>query len=176
MPRELFGLPIQVVAMLATKLLPVKANDMLFPPILDLVLGDLSKYGIKRPQRGILQQIRDAAKIPVIDVGTVRKIYDNAIRVAPGVSQATEDGVYFDGGREEHFDAIILATGYRPNYGSFLQPDAVPGANGGSSGIYFVGYRNSVTGLLREISREAIGVANDIARQRRVTANSLSRG
>jgi cation diffusion facilitator CzcD-associated flavoprotein CzcO len=73
-PRELFGLPIQVVAMLATKLLPLKANDALFPPILDLAIGDLSSFGIKRPQQGILQQIRDAAKIPVIDVGTVRKI------------------------------------------------------------------------------------------------------
>ena len=29
-PRELFGLPIQVVAMLATRLLPLKANDALF--------------------------------------------------------------------------------------------------------------------------------------------------
>jgi cation diffusion facilitator CzcD-associated flavoprotein CzcO len=40
-PRELFGLPIQVVAMLATKLLPLKANDALFPPILDLAIRNL---------------------------------------------------------------------------------------------------------------------------------------
>jgi cation diffusion facilitator CzcD-associated flavoprotein CzcO len=165
-PRELFGLPIQVVAMLATHLLPLKANDVLFPPILDLVLGDLSKFGIRRPQQGILQQIRDAAKIPVIDVGTVRKIYDKVIRIAPGVAQAAEDGVRLDDGRVEHFDAIILATGYLPNYGSFLQAGAAPGADGGPSGIYFVGYRNVVTGLLREISREAVRVANDIARRR----------
>ena len=71
-PRELFGLPIQLVAMLATKLLPLKANDALFPPILDLAIGNLSRFGIKRPLQGILQQIRDVAKIPVIDVGTVR--------------------------------------------------------------------------------------------------------
>jgi hypothetical protein len=169
-PRQLFGLPIQVVAMLATKMLPLRANDMIFPPILDLVLGDLAKHGIKRPQQGILQQIRDAAKIPVIDVGTVRKIYDNAIAIAPAVATATETSVQFDGGRTEHFDAIILATGYRPNYGSFLSADAAP--PGGASGLYFVGYRNVVTGLLREISIEAIRVADDIARQQREKAAS----
>jgi hypothetical protein len=175
-PRELFGLPIQVVAMLATKMLPLKANDMIFLPILDLVLGDLSKYGIKRPQRGILQQIRDAAKIPVIDVGTVRKICDNAIAVAPAVSSAAGATVNFDGGRSERFDSVILATGYRQNYQSFLPADAVPGANGGNAGIYFVGYRNVVTGLLREISIEAIRVAGDIARQQREKAASPKTG
>jgi hypothetical protein len=175
-PRELFGLPIQVVAMLATKMLPLKANDLIFPPILDLVLGNLAKFGIRRPQQGILQQARDAARIPVIDVGAVRKIYDSAITIAPAVATAAETTVHFDGGRTEHFDAIILATGYHPNYGSYLPGDAAPGANGEASGIYFVGYRNVITGLLREISREAMAVAADIVRQQKEKATSPNRG
>ncbi len=175
-PRELFGLPIQVVAMLATKMLPLKANDLIFPPILDLVIGDLAKFGIRRPPQGILQQARDAARIPVIDVGTVRRIYDSAITIAPAVATAAETTVHFDGGRTEHFDAIILATGYRPNYGSYLPGDAAPGATGGASGIYFVGYRNVITGLLREISREAMAIAADIVRQQREKATSPKRG
>ena len=36
-PRDLFGLPIQVVATVATRLLPLKINDALFPVILDFV-------------------------------------------------------------------------------------------------------------------------------------------
>jgi hypothetical protein len=36
---------IDVGTMLATKLLPLGANDVLFPLILDLVPGNLSKYG-----------------------------------------------------------------------------------------------------------------------------------
>jgi Pyridine nucleotide-disulphide oxidoreductase len=171
-PRELFGLPIQVVAMLATKMLPLKANDVIFPPILDLVLGDLAKFGIKRPQQGILQQIRDAAKIPVIDVGTVRKICDSAIAIAPGIAAASADTVSFVGGETRRFDAIILATGYRPNYENFLPADTAPRGNGGASGIYFVGYRNVVTGLLREISREAMAVADDIVRRQNQQAIS----
>jgi cation diffusion facilitator CzcD-associated flavoprotein CzcO len=72
-PRDLFGIPIQIVAMLATSVLPPKALDALFPVILDVALGNLSKHGIKRPKQGMLQQIASSARIPVLDVGTVRK-------------------------------------------------------------------------------------------------------
>lgn len=97
-PRDLFGIPIQMVAMLATKVLPTGANDKLFPIILDAALGDLTKYGIRRPPQGLLQQIRSSAKIPVLDVGTVRKISEGAIKIAPGLSAVTADGVIFTGG------------------------------------------------------------------------------
>src|SRR3984893_7980792 len=60
-PRELFGVPIQLVAMLATRLLSLRANDRLFPVILDFALGNLAKYGIKRPKQGLLQQIASSS-------------------------------------------------------------------------------------------------------------------
>jgi len=159
-PRDLFGIPIQIVATLATKVLPPGAIDALFPPILDLALGNLSKHGIKRPKEGILRQVASSGKIPVLDVGTARKISEGAIKIAPGISTVTEDGVLFDGGNEGKFDTIILATGYRPNYRSFLEADDA------DSTIHFVGFKSPVTGLLREISREAVQVADNIVRQR----------
>src|SRR5262249_26955783 len=118
-PRDLFGIPIQIVAMLATRVLPSRSSDTLFPLILVLAVGDLSKHGIKRPKQGILQQSASSAKIPVIDVGTVRKIYEGAIKIEPRISAITEDGATFFGGNNVKFDAIICATGYRPNYRSF---------------------------------------------------------
>jgi cation diffusion facilitator CzcD-associated flavoprotein CzcO len=174
-PRDLFGVPIQMVAMLATKVLPVGANDVLFPIILDFALGDLTKHGIKRPPQGLLQQIRSSAKIPVLDVGTVRKISEGAIKIAPGISAVTEDGVVFSGGGKGIFDAIIFATGYRANYRSFFATDGIGPLNSGASkndnqGLYFIGYRNSVTGLLREISKEAAAAADEIRRRRTVSA------
>jgi cation diffusion facilitator CzcD-associated flavoprotein CzcO len=174
-PRDLFGVPIQMVAMLATKVLPVGANDVLFPIILDFALGDLTKHGIKRPPQGLLQQIRSSAKIPVLDVGTVRKISEGAIKIAPGISAVTEDGVVFSGGGKGTFDAIIFATGYSANYQSFFGADGIGPLNSGASkndypGLYFIGYRNSVTGLLREISKEAVAAADEIRRRRAVSA------
>jgi lysine/ornithine N-monooxygenase len=172
-PRELFGIPVQIVAIIATKLLPSMASETLFPRILDLALGDLSRHGINRPNEGILQRVASSGRIPVIDVGTVRKIYQGAIKIAPGISAITGDGASFSGGNSRKFDAIILATGYRPNYRSFLADrdagnpdDHVSAERSSNSSIYFVGFNNSVAGLLRQISREAAEVAGDIVRRR----------
>jgi cation diffusion facilitator CzcD-associated flavoprotein CzcO len=172
-PRDLFGIPIQIVATLASKALPMRANDALFPFILDLALGHPAKYGIRRPQQGIMQQIAEFSKIPVLDVGTVRKIAEGAIKIAPGLSAITKDGAVFAGGSEAKFDAIIFATGYRPNYQEFLASDDIKAGNGATpnegtrnSILHFVGFRNPVSGLLREISREAVQIADRIVRQR----------
>ncbi len=164
-PRDLLGIPIQIVGMLATKVLPAGANR-LFPVILDAVLGDLTKYGIKRPQQGLLQYSRGSARIPVLDVGTVRKISEGAIKIAPGISAVAEDGVTFNGGGSGLFDAIIFATGYHANYRSFVAADATKN----DQGLYFIGYRNSLTGLLRAIGKEAMAAADDIRRRRGAAA------
>lgn len=183
-PRELFGVPIQIVGMMATRLLPAAVNDALFPLILDLALGDLSKFGIKRPRQGILEQINRSAKIPVIDVGTLQKIREGAIKLAPGLSSVDGNNVEFSGGKSALFDAVVIATGYRPNYREFLQMsdwqsdgDDLLKQKAQSLGIYFVGFRNVVTGLLREISKEAFQVTDDIARKgtRSAGANSGTR-
>ncbi len=173
-PRDLFGIPIQLVAMLATRVLPSTASERLFPRILDLALGDLSKHGIRRPREGILRRVASSARIPVIDVGTVRKIAEGAISIEPGISAVTEDGAIFDGGNERKFEAIIFATGYRPNYRSFLQVDGIrirgdgtPDGQNADSTLYFVGFKNSVSGLLRQISKEAVQVTDDIVRRRK---------
>jgi cation diffusion facilitator CzcD-associated flavoprotein CzcO len=166
-PRELFGIPIQLVAM-AARALPSKANDTLFPFILDLALGDLAKFGINRPKQGILEQAAKSHKIPVLDIGTAKKISEGAIKVVPGILTMTDDGVVFTNGEKRLFDAVIFATGYRPGYRNFLaSDDLAPDVEGndGNAGIYFVGFRVPITGQLRQISKEAVRVANDIARR-----------
>jgi cation diffusion facilitator CzcD-associated flavoprotein CzcO len=155
-PRDLFGIPIQIAATLATKVLPIGVNDAIFPLVLDLALGYPARYGLKRPKEGILRQIARSSKIPVLDVGTVRKVAEGMIKIAPGVSTVAENGVRFKGGQAGEFDAIIFATGYRPNYRDFLD------AGDSSDGLHFVGFKNPVTGLLREIAHEARRVADII--------------
>ena len=169
-PRDLFGLPIQVVATVATRLLPLKINDALFPVILDFALGNLSKHGIRRPSEGILEQVVKSGKIPVLDVGTAKLIRDGRINVMRGIAAISEDGVIFEGGEQRRFEAIIFATGYRSGYQNFLDLADNLGAKGTDPPIYFVGFRNPVTGLLWEISKEARSVANSIAHRRGKTA------
>ena len=171
-PRDLFGIPIQIVAMLATRVLPLTVNDALFPTILDMALGHPARYGLKRPKEGILRQIAESGKIPVLDVGNDRKVSEGAIEIVPGISAATKDGVVFVGGREGKFDAIVFATGFKPNYRAFLEADDVGNPDddgrdddGAASTIYFVGFKNPVTGLIREISRDAVRIADNISRR-----------
>ena len=161
-PRELFGVPIQIVALVATGMLPGWLNDFIFPPILDFALGKPSKHGITRPKQGLLRQIANAGKIPVIDVGTLKKISEGKIHIAPGIEEFWEDGVVFKDGNRKRFDAIILATGYRPNYQSFLKFSGAR-EEARELGLFFVGYHNVVTGLLREISKESVRIAEHIS-------------
>jgi cation diffusion facilitator CzcD-associated flavoprotein CzcO len=159
-PRDLFGLPIQLVAAAATTLLPDVVNDAIFPTILDWALGYPAKHGLRRPKEGLLHQIKTRGRIPVLDIGTVRKIADGAIHVVPGLSAVRGRQIVFTNGTTGQFDAIIFATGYEPNYSSFLAGE--PTACSDRSGLHFVGFKNPVTGLLREISREALRLAAEV--------------
>lgn len=164
-PRQLFGVPIQMVG-IASRAMPQSLNDWMFPKILDLALGRLEKYGIVRPKEGILAQI-DAGRIPMIDIGTVAAIKAGRIGIAPDIASFTGDGVRFVNGVEKNFDAVIFATGYRPAYGGLLPAELRPGKSGVDArsselGVYLVGFDNPVTGLLREIGIEARAVAKDI--------------
>ncbi|SFP38757.1 Predicted flavoprotein CzcO associated with the cation diffusion facilitator CzcD [Mesorhizobium sp. NFR06] len=165
-PRQLFGVPIQMVG-IASRTMPRALNDWMFPKILDLALGRLEKYGIVRPKQGILAQI-EAGRIPVIDVGTVAAIKAGRIGIAPDIASFTGHGVTFADGVEKKFDAAIFATGYRPGYDGFLPAELRPEKSGVNPrarqlGVYLVGFYNPVTGLLREIGIEAQAVAKDIA-------------
>lgn len=176
-PRELFGIPIQMFSVLSG-ILPRGGNSPLLLRIVDRALGDLSTFGIHRPPGPIMQKTGGRARIPVIDVGTVKKIQERAIKVAPGIAEITADGAVFTDGSKARFDAIIFATGYRTNYSSFLGGYEEDGSIGDqavndksrASGIYFVGLRNSASGLLRDIAREAAMVADDIAQRKRQAA------
>ncbi|MBZ9859805.1 MULTISPECIES: flavin-containing monooxygenase [unclassified Mesorhizobium] len=167
-PRQLFGVPIQMVG-IASRAIPQALNDWVFPKILDLALGRLESYSIVRPRQGIMRGI-EAGRIPVIDVGTVAAIKAGRIGIAPDIASFTPDGVKFADGLEKKFDAAIFATGYRPAYDSFLPAELRPDKSGVNAratelGVYLVGFYNPVTGLLREIGIEAQAVAKDIARR-----------
>jgi indole-3-pyruvate monooxygenase len=174
-PRDLFGLPILTISIFQSWMPPALA-DALNAPVLRIAVGDLSRYGVPKPRRGALRQIRESARVPLIDVGTVRLIKRGDIGVRPGVAAFTEDGVRFADGRDGAYDAVVLATGYRPRLdallpesGSDVLRDGAPLASGTEAaqpGLFFCGYRVAATGMLREIGIEARRIAAAVAARR----------
>ena len=172
-PRDLLGTPAQEANLLLSRL-PTALRDRLSVALLDLVVGDLSAYGIRRPSQGPTAQILERGRIPLIDVGTIDLIKQGHVKVAPAVERLVPGGARFVDGREGRFDAIIVASGYKAALGDFLE-----GAQGlvndqgyplwhgkevpSAPGLYFVGFSNPPTGFLREIAIEARRVAHDIA-------------
>ncbi len=152
-----------------------RVADALNTPILRAIVGDLTPYRLRKLPHGSMTQIHRAARIPLIDVGTIQLIKRGQITVFPGIETFTEEGVTFTDGNQRKFEAVILATGYRPRVNTFLEgASAAHDANGTPSssgceapisGLYFCGYYVSPTGMLREIALEAKRISAAIAQK-----------
>lgn len=168
-PRDILGIPAQTFS-IAERRLPPRLIDAVNGVILSLVKGDLSRYGLHRASVGPATQIAERRRLPLIDVGTVALIKQGRILVHPGPACFTPDGVRFTDGATHRFDAVVLATGYRPRVDGFLHEatvvcdaDGAPRESGdptGLPGLYFCGFRVTATGTLREIGLEAERIAN----------------
>ena len=167
-PRDLLGFPILSWAILYRRL-PARLVDFINAPVLRLAVGDFEKLGLGRAAKGPRQMIEEDGRVPLIDIGTLAKIRDGAIKVRGGVDRFTADGVVFADGANEKFGAVILATGFRPDLRR-LVPDVegvfdgrgmqlVTGAATTLPELYFCGQITVPTGQLREIGIEAKRIA-----------------
>ncbi|XP_058782688.1 probable indole-3-pyruvate monooxygenase YUCCA10 [Vicia villosa] len=93
---------------------PVWIADTFITLQAKLTYGDLSKYGIYRPKDGPLYLKNITGKSAVIDVGTVEKIKEGAIKViSSGIKEIKKKNVIFENNVEKEFDVIVFATGYK---------------------------------------------------------------
>jgi indole-3-pyruvate monooxygenase len=170
-PRDMFGRPTQHTNVLLAHL-PLGLRDAIAISAMDLVVGDLSRWGIVRPAVGPNRMIEESGRIPILDVGTIAMVKQGKIRVLPAVQEILSDGVRFAGGALHPFEAIIFATGYTPGLDKVIQDfETIADARGrpnrfgeesGIPGLFFVGFKNPPTGALREIALEAPRVARSI--------------
>jgi indole-3-pyruvate monooxygenase len=170
-PRDFLGMPTQLTSIRMRKL-PLPVKDRIGRLVSRLAFGNLARHGFGRPAFGPLSDIKLRRRIPLIDVGTVAAVKRGEIAVKPAVAQFTETGATFSDDSVGEFDAVVLATGFRPALEEIL---AVPGVldeqgypldwRGGASApdLFFVGYELAATGHLREIAIRAEAVAAAIA-------------
>jgi cation diffusion facilitator CzcD-associated flavoprotein CzcO len=172
LPRELLGLPILTWAIFYRRF-PARMVDLMNAPILRLAVGRIESLGLRRASKGPRQMVEEDGRVPLIDIGTLARIRDGSIRVRGGIDRFTSDGLIFDDGRREQFDAIILAIGFRPDLRPLI-PDmaglfdkhGMPLVTGEATvpGLYFCGQITSPTGQLREIGIEAQQIAESAKR------------
>ena len=173
-PREVLGTPFLTMGILQSWL-PSRLVDALNAPVTNAIIGDLRPYGLRRPADGPITQIREQGRVPFIDVGTIKLIKAGHVKVYPNIERFTETGVVFADGRRQDFDAVVLATGFRPVVNRWLQapPHALdeqgaPALSGkpvNGHNLYFCGYYISPTGMLREIAMEAQAISEHIAKR-----------
>lgn len=174
-PREILGLPVLALS-IALSRLPARVADLLAAPLIRLTVGDISTLGLRKLPVGPITQIETTSKVPLIDIGTLRFVREGRIGVLGGVRSLGGAGeVTFDDGSVRDFDAIVLATGFRPALERFLEPGACAASRTAArdasrtaspDGLYFCGFRISPTGMLRDIGIEARWIANDIVSKR----------
>jgi len=173
LPRDLLGLPILTWAILYQRL-PARLVDLINAPILRLAVGSIERLGLRRAVKGPRQMVEEDGRVPLIDIGTLARIRDGSIRIRGAIDRFVSDGVAFADATVEKFDAVILATGFRPDLRRLI-PDLdgvfdrqgmplLTGRATNAPGLYFCGQTTSPTGQLREIGLEARRIADSARR------------
>lgn len=170
LPREVLGQPTLAMGIWQQHL-PPKIIDKINTMTSKVLMGDLSKYGLKQLDKGPMENLKEKAQVPMLDVGTIDLIKRGEIIVYPGIEKFEGNEVVFVDGRRESIDAMVLATGYRPCVDEFLseqkvlKDDGTPKSSGEESeleGLYFCGFYISPAGMFREMAKEAKQIAKQI--------------
>ncbi|OIT27668.1 PREDICTED: probable indole-3-pyruvate monooxygenase YUCCA8 [Nicotiana attenuata] len=172
LPREIFGKSTFELAMFMMKWLPLWLVDKIILILTWFNLGNIEKFGLKRPSIGPLELKNTQGKTPVLDIGTLEKIRSRKINVVPGIKRFSCGTVELVNGEKLEIDSVVLATGYCSNVPYWLQESEFFSNNGfpkspfpnswkGKSGLYAVGFtRRGLAGA----SADAIRIAQEIVK------------
>ncbi|KAM7495921.1 hypothetical protein LguiA_020335 [Lonicera macranthoides] len=139
------------MGLILLKYIPYYVVESLMVILSKIRYGDLTKYGIERPQEGPFSLKVKYGKYPVIDMGTCKKIKTGEIQVLPAIRSIRGNDVEFEDGRSHPFDTIIFATGFTRSTNNWLQGDdyllneeglpkpSFPNHWKGKKGLYCVG-------------------------------------
>ena len=104
-PKHIFGMPADVFGHSGPQL-PGWAEQRLFEPLLRLLVGDVTKLGLPRPDHRLFETH------PVLNSQILHSLSHGDVRVKPDVSGAEDKRILFADGSTEEIDLLIFATGY----------------------------------------------------------------
>ncbi|WP_394433135.1 flavin-containing monooxygenase [Streptomyces sp. SGAir0957] len=172
--RSTFGWPAQRTGILCRRL-PVRLVDRMARPLAKLSVPDLSARGLARPETGLYSRAR-AGAIPVQDVGLIAAVRAGKVEPVAAVESFEGAEVVLADGTRATPDAVIAATGYDHGLhhlvGHLDVLDPVTGRprpHGrrtlpSAPGLYFTGYTNPISGMLRELALDAERIGRALAK------------
>lgn len=168
---------------IAIRHLPTTVADRAAALVSRATTPDLTAYGLPRPDTGMVTRVVEDNAIPVIDVGIIEAIRSRRVELVPALAAFDGSAVVLADGTRIEPEAVVLATGYtrglEPLIGHLgvLDERGRPVVTGGrtdpqAEGLWFIGFSNTISGLLREIGKDArkIALAMALARRRAATA------
>ncbi|SBV03980.1 Predicted flavoprotein CzcO associated with the cation diffusion facilitator CzcD [Streptomyces sp. DpondAA-D4] len=170
--RSTAGWPAQATAVLVRRL-PVPLVDAAGRLMCRISVPDLSAHGLPRPRKGLYSRVRQGA-IPVQDVGLVAAVKSGRVVPVAAVESFDGDAVVLADGTRATPDTVIAATGYTRSLEGLvghlgvLDDGGRPVVRGARTpkqapGLYFTGFTNPISGMLREIARDARRTAARLA-------------
>jgi len=173
-PRDIFGIPILQLALLMN-FIPPRLADKINAPLIRLLVGDITRLGLKKLPYGPLEQIEKHGSVPLLDIGTIAHIRKGHITVVGDIASIQNNTVHFTDGRHDEFDAIVAGIGYYRDYADIIQVEHTrfddlkvsvdKQKHFGKDDLYFCGFWISPNGQFREIALDAIKIAKDIDRK-----------
>ncbi|MEU9361278.1 NAD(P)/FAD-dependent oxidoreductase [Streptomyces sp. NPDC048301] len=170
--RSTAGWPAQATAVLVRRL-PVRLVDRAARLMSRVSVPDLAEHGLPRPDSGLYSRVREGA-IPVQDVGLIDAVKRGRVVPVAAVASFDKDAVVLADGTRITPDAVIAATGYERALEGLVGHLGVLDARGrpvvhgartpdGAPGLYFTGFTNPISGMLREIALDARRIAAKVA-------------
>ncbi|MFC9752731.1 flavin-containing monooxygenase [Streptomyces sp. NPDC056921] len=172
--RSTAGWPAQLTGILVRRL-PVRLVDRAGRLMARAAVPDLSAQGLPRPDTGLYSRVKDGA-IPVQDVGLIDAVKRGRVVPVAAVESFDGDAVVLADGERITPDAVIAATGYRRALEGLVGHLGVLDARGRpvvhgartpkqAPGLYFTGFTNPISGMLRELALDARKIAKRVARR-----------
>ncbi|MEU5659386.1 NAD(P)/FAD-dependent oxidoreductase [Streptomyces sp. NPDC047737] len=171
--RSTAGWPAQGTAVLVRRL-PVRLVDAAAGLLSRVAVPDLSGHGLPRPDTGLYSRVKEGA-VPIQDVGLIDAVKSGRVIPVAAVEFFDGDAVVLADGTRLTPEVVIAATGYErslePLVGHLgvLGPGGRPVVHGARTphnapGLYFTGFTNPISGMLREIALDARKIAGRLGR------------
>ena len=165
LPKHIFGQPTDAFFRSGPHL-PAWLAQPLLTGLLRLLVGDLRKYGLPKPDHKVLETH------PIVNSQLLHYMAHGDITAKPDVAELRGSAVRFADGSEEEIDVIVYATGYRATI-PVLDEELLP--SGGGVAPFFLNVFHERAGLYAVGLFETDGAAYPIVSKQAALIASLIR-